>query len=232
VSWTLDTLKASDGCPVVTGQVQQDRCWAQVGTRRILQAPLRWLGLIPKKLRHTYNHESFATGYLGEADPSAWPESRRAWWRERMTLFHHLLMLASCISAFRLLPARSWRDAAFWLQCSGILLVFGFARWALLQPEPPLFWLIAVVPFVALLPLPGSENRPPRERFLFTLVAMTTVTHAVFFGDDRYHLTVTPVLCILAAAAMRFGVSGFRDSEIPNSGSQTLGTEPRPRGFA
>src|SRR5690606_33913536 len=27
------TLRASDGCPVVTGQVQQDRCWAEVGTQ-------------------------------------------------------------------------------------------------------------------------------------------------------------------------------------------------------
>jgi hypothetical protein len=25
----------------------------------------------------------------------------------------------------------------------------------------------------------------------------------VFFGDDRYHLAVSPVLCLLAAAAFR-----------------------------
>jgi hypothetical protein len=44
---------------------------------------------------------------------------------------------------------------------------------------------------------------------------MTTVTHAVFFGDDRYHLTISPVLCILAAAALRFG-----ESAAPESGFQ------------
>jgi hypothetical protein len=35
------------------------------------------------------------------------------------------------------------------------------------------------------------------------LLATTLVTHAVFFGEDRYHAVVTPVLALLAAAAMR-----------------------------
>jgi hypothetical protein len=29
------------------------------------------------------------------------------------------------------------------------------------------------------------------------------VTHAVLFGEDRYHVVVTPVLCVLAAAVFR-----------------------------
>jgi hypothetical protein len=201
----FETLKASDGCPVVTGQVQQDRCWAQVGVQRILSAPVHWLSLVPKKLRHTYNHESFATGYLAEANPAAWPESRRAFWREKMTLFHHVLMFATCLAVFRIVAVRRFADRAFWVQFAGIVGVAAFARWALLQPEPPLYWLISVVPFFALLPLPGSKSLGSIERFLFTLVIMTTLTHAVFFGDDRYHLTVTPVLCILAAGVLRFG---------------------------
>ena len=35
------------------------------------------------------------------------------------------------------------------------------------------------------------------------LVAATALVHAVFFGDDRYHIVITPVLCVLAAAALR-----------------------------
>jgi hypothetical protein len=31
----------------------------------------------------------------------------------------------------------------------------------------------------------------------------TVVTHAVFFGEDRYHVVVTPVLALLAAGAFR-----------------------------
>lgn len=59
-SGRFESLRAADGCPVVTGQVQQDRCWAQVGSARILSAPGHWLSLMPKKLGHTWDHESFA----------------------------------------------------------------------------------------------------------------------------------------------------------------------------
>jgi len=36
-----------------------------------------------------------------------------------------------------------------------------------------------------------------------SLLATTLFTHAVFFGEDRYHVVVTPVLALLAAAALR-----------------------------
>jgi hypothetical protein len=29
------------------------------------------------------------------------------------------------------------------------------------------------------------------------------VTSVIFFGEDRYHMVVSPILCILAAAALR-----------------------------
>ncbi|HEX7669673.1 MAG TPA: glycosyltransferase family 39 protein, partial [Polyangiaceae bacterium] len=70
-------LHASDGCPVVTGQVQQDRCWAEVGLDVIQKDPLHFLSLVPKKLSQTYDHESFAIEYLREANPLDWPEARR-----------------------------------------------------------------------------------------------------------------------------------------------------------
>jgi hypothetical protein len=36
-----------------------------------------------------------------------------------------------------------------------------------------------------------------------SLLATTALAHAVFFGEDRYHVVATPVLCLLAAAAFR-----------------------------
>ena len=36
----FQTLRGKDGCPVVTGQVQQDDCWADVGWKKIEEAPL------------------------------------------------------------------------------------------------------------------------------------------------------------------------------------------------
>jgi hypothetical protein len=73
----FQTLTGRDGCPVVTGQVQQDRCWADVGVAVIARDPFAWLSLVPDKLAHTYNHESFAVGYLSEANPRLFPGERK-----------------------------------------------------------------------------------------------------------------------------------------------------------
>jgi hypothetical protein len=34
-------------------------------------------------------------------------------------------------------------------------------------------------------------------------VLITAFTHVVFFGEDRYHLFLSPLLCVVAAAALR-----------------------------
>ena len=73
----FETLRSDDGCREVTGQVQQDRCWLEYGIANIESAPGRWLALIPAKLAFTFDHESFAVEYLREARPAAWPEERR-----------------------------------------------------------------------------------------------------------------------------------------------------------
>jgi hypothetical protein len=36
-------------------------------------------------------------------------------------------------------------------------------------------------------------------------VLVTALTHVVFFGEDRYHLFLSPLFCLLAAAALREG---------------------------
>jgi hypothetical protein len=33
-------------------------------------------------------------------------------------------------------------------------------------------------------------------------VGSVCLTHAVFFGEDRYHVVITPALCVLAACAL------------------------------
>jgi 4-amino-4-deoxy-L-arabinose transferase-like glycosyltransferase len=225
------TLTAKDGCPIVTGQVQQDRCWAELGRAVIARDPGRWLSLVPDKLAHTYNHESFAVGYLSEANPDLFPGERREQVRAANTLFHHALMLAASLAGIALvIPSRkAWRglvtepgrafshlDARSLVQPALLLLLALFVAYALDHPEHPLYWAIVVSPLLIWLPLP---ERPPQNGvalYLSGLVLATSLTHAVFFGEDRYHVTITPVLCVLAAAALR------RPARPP-------GEEPNPR---
>ena len=199
----FDTLRAAHGCPIVTGQVQQDRCWAAVGRARIKADPWRWIGLMPKKLGHTFDHESFPIEYLREADPRSWPESRRVAGRGLLTLFHRLLLVAAALSAVAFVSPSSRETKKQYSQWALLLAIVGLATYAFADLRHPFFWLPTLLPLAALLPLPGRPRHGPVGRYLFALIAATALTHAVFFGDDRYHLVVTPVLCILAAAALR-----------------------------
>ena len=138
------SLRASDGCPVVTGQVQQDRCWAGVGVERILAAPGRWLSLAPKKLAETFNHESFAIEYLHEADPRSWPEARRVAGRELLSGAHRFLLWAAALS----MVALPWRRGGtlWWPQALLGAFVVGFGVYAFASDEHPFFWFCLFVP--------------------------------------------------------------------------------------
>ncbi|HVU03830.1 MAG TPA: glycosyltransferase family 39 protein [Polyangiaceae bacterium] len=197
------TLHASDGCKLVTGQVQQDRCWAEVGFRAIERDPLRYLSLVPKKLAQTYDHESFAIEYLREADPKAWPESRRVAGRALLTVFHQILLVAAALALVALPSPRRVGTLGSVVQGALLLGTIAFAGYAAQNDAHPFWILAAVIPLAALVPLPGSPSFSSVERFLAGFVFMTSLTHAVFFGDDRYHLVVTPALAILASSALR-----------------------------
>jgi 4-amino-4-deoxy-L-arabinose transferase-like glycosyltransferase len=197
----FDTLRAADGCPVVRGQVDQDRCWMAQGWRWIKDDPGRWLALIPKKLGHTFDHESFPVGYLAEADPVAWPEERRALWRGVLSGTHRGLLVAAALGVVA--RAGRGRRGATAAQAAALALVAGLALWGVVSDAHP-FWPLAVaIPALAAAPLPGRPRTGGVIGYLAFAVASVLLTHAVFFGEDRYHVVVTPALCILAACALR-----------------------------
>ncbi|MDB4941989.1 MAG: hypothetical protein JWP97_1523 [Labilithrix sp.] len=205
----FETLRSEDGCRDVTGQVQQDRCWLDYGIASVKAAPRRWLSLVPAKLAFTFDHESFAVEYLHEARPAAWPEERRVRWRGALTFLHRLLLAASPLAfvawplARRAAGAAGDRRAGRIVQ--GVLLVVAVvAAWLAFDAGSPTFWPIAVASSVLpFLPLPGRPAAPPALLMAATLLASTVLTHAIFFGEDRYHVVATPVLCLLVAAALR-----------------------------
>lgn len=198
----FQTLHGSDGCPNVTGQVQQDDCWAKVGLRKIEQAPLRWLLLAPKKLAQTFDHESFAIEYLHEADPGAWPDERRAAARGLLSLAHLALLAAAALSSvaqpFGRLPPKPR-----YFQLGLLLVLIGLISYGAAEEQHPFHWLVLVAPLVALVPWPGRPRLDSVGRMAWAAVLITALTHVIFFGEDRYHLFLSPLLCVLAAAALR-----------------------------
>lgn len=194
----FETLRSSDGCREVTGQVQQDRCWFNYGIDQIKAEPVRWLSLAPKKLGFTFDHESFAVEYLHEANPSWWSESRRSFAREATTLVHRLLVTAAvfgCV-AFRTGRTRGSKPQA---ALFGILVLTS----ALCLRENIVWPLAIIASVLPWLPIPGRPEFTPAMKLCVALLGTTALTHAIFFGEDRYHLVTTPALILLAAGALR-----------------------------
>jgi 4-amino-4-deoxy-L-arabinose transferase-like glycosyltransferase len=196
-------LTPEDGCAGVDGPVAQDRCWRQRGWDTIRDDPWAWLAHVPDKLRHTYNHESFAVAYLAEAQPSRWARDHTWHVMNVMTSLHHLLMLAAAFGVIGRFSRERWREQ--WGPMALLVAIVLFVAYALSLPERPLFWLGVMIPVIGLVRLPGAPPIDNGLRYLLGLLAVTSLTHMIFFGDDRYHLAVSPVFCILAAAAFRKG---------------------------
>jgi hypothetical protein len=198
----FETLKATDGCPVVTGQVQQDRCWLKEGVHWIKADPSHFLGLIPKKLGYTFDHESFPMGYLGEADPS-WTEEKKARGRELLSNAHRVVLAAAALSVVAS-PTKGTLLAKISQAAAALAIVALFVHGVMDDYHP--FWPIAVLlPILAAIRLPGAPKNGGVIGYLAWSVATVCVTHAVFFGEDRYHVVITPALAILAACALRSG---------------------------
>ncbi len=192
----FETLRSADGCREVTGQVQQDRCWLAYGLGWVRREPARWLGLVPKKLGYTFDHESFAVEYLHEARPHVWPEAKRARARDLLSNFHRVLLVCAAFGALAFAPRRPAQVALL----AGLALT-GYLAFSAAEPT---FWPFAVAAFaLPFLPIPGRPEA--RSGFLLAaaLLGTTALAHALFFGEDRYHVVASPALALLACGALR-----------------------------
>jgi hypothetical protein len=185
----------------VSGQVQQDRCWLAEGLRWIKADPLRWVGLMPDKLAHTFDHESFPIGYLGEADPGRWPEERKEMGRGLLSAVHRALLSVAALGLIALPIHRRLRDR--FAQIALLAVAVALAARGVFDDLHPAWPLALFIPLAAVLPIPGRPNNGGVIGYLAFVVASVAATHMVFFGEDRYHMVATPALAILAACALR-----------------------------
>lgn len=195
------TLRAADGCPVVTGQVQQDRCWWAIGVQAIKKNPIHFLAMAPKKLAETFDHESFVIEYLHEADPVAWPDDVRQKGRELLSAAHRAMLVIALFCVTAAVSWRRWKTPAFIVQALLIAGLVVLSKLVIASDEHPYYWLVIALCTAFWLPLPGRPAHPSLLTFAVGFIALTALTHVAFFGEDRYHLVVTPLFCLCAAAA-------------------------------
>lgn len=173
------------------------------GLRWIAESPRRWIGLMPDKLSFTFDHESFPMGYLGEADPKSWPEARKAKGRDLLSAVHRAMMALAALGVIGWPFAREMRLRDRLLQGALVVAALVLGARGLWMDTHPAWPLALFLPVVAALPIPGRPRNGGVIGYLAFAVASVAATHAVFFGEDRYHMVITPALCLLAAGALR-----------------------------
>jgi hypothetical protein len=147
--------------------------------------------------------------YLREADPDRWPEEQRRKGRVWLTTLHRAL-LTSAIFVLAPLPTRTKTRSVIY---STVLLILAVLVW--LSDSAPFYLLAVGLVMFGILPLGQAATRGPVTRWAIFCVFGTLLTHAVFFGEDRYHIVVTPLLGLLAAGAFR--AHDERTSNLPHA---------------
>jgi hypothetical protein len=70
--------------------------------------------------------------------------------------------------------------------------------------DVPTFWPLGVaIPVLGFAARRSAPPLGPVGRFVVVSFALFAATHVMFFGEDRYHVALTPLICLLAAAAFR-----------------------------
>jgi len=189
------------------GQVAQDRCWFRYGTRIIKAHPGHWLSLVPAKLHYTLDAEWFPINYLREARPDAVSAGAHVAIGKLLTGFNHLLVTLAALAALGGVDRGEDRRARR-VQLAllvGLAILLGLSA----DVATPRVWPLGVA--ACLLPLlprvPGAPRRDPMEWAIAGVILTTLLTHAVFFGEDRYHLVASPAFALLAAGLARRGVT-------------------------
>ena len=163
----------------------------------------RWLSLVPAKLHYTLDAEWFPINYLREARPDLVDARTHVVVGKTLTAMEDALCIVAALAALGRPRARRDRFVPYAAQLGVLAATIALAAWGLDRPEPsvwPLGVLACVLPFV---PIPGRPKRTLAELGVAAIVLTTLLTHAVFFGEDRYHLVATPALLLLACGIAR-----------------------------
>jgi len=185
------------------GQVAQDRCWFRYGVQTIKSDLRRWISLMPAKLHYTLDAEWFPINYLREARPDLVSARAHIVWGKALTgMLHLLVVVAALASVGWSRPVRA-NASAYALQITITVFLLALAT-RCLDPAAPSVWPLGVAACVLpFLPLPGSPRRSGAELGAAAVILTTLATHAIFFGEDRYHLAATPAFIILACGIGR-----------------------------
>ncbi len=180
----VDGERVPEECREVFPEVAKDQCFGRAGAHRISEHPVAWLGLIPDKLRVTFDYTGAAAEYLLRAGAIG----------ERGHLVIGGVEIVSqrllCLFAlFGFLRGRRLSRASWTLAFGVAVGLLGVGAY------------LGQFCFLLLL-LSRGRAALAHERLLALTLAVTMGIHAAFFGAGRYSLPVLPFFAPLAALAL------------------------------
>jgi 4-amino-4-deoxy-L-arabinose transferase-like glycosyltransferase len=189
----IEGERVPPACRHVHGEADKDRCFGRAARERIQHRPLEWLALTPHKLGATFNYSGSAAFYLHSSNPRQFGD------RAKLTLglFESaadrlLLALALLALTLALGPRRRARALIGAVSLPWLLLPWAWISW------------LGVVGSAALLGRRLGQELP--AALAASVVALTALTHSVFFGAGRYSLVCAPLLAALAGTVFAAGL--------------------------
>ena len=188
-SWVpLERLGVPEACREVWGEAEKDACFRREAIDRIVNAPGRFLALVPAKLASTFDYAGAAGWYLNSSNPSAFGEKEKVSLGVAETIWQRTIVLAALWALASSGPRRRLRLGMV-VASTGAL--FTRAGW------------VAHLGLVVAASLFGRRVVDKPAAFLAAAtVAGTALTHAAFFGAGRYSLVCFPAIAALAGTVL------------------------------
>jgi hypothetical protein len=184
----LETIGVPAACQDVYGEVEKDACFRRAAVGRILEAPARWVALVPSKLGATFDYGGAPSWYLHASNPAEFDKRAAIGLGVAETIWQRFMVL---LALYALGSERGPRARARrWV---------GWVTGLSLLVRPAWIAYLGLVCQGVLLGRSGAERRPVALAVVVT--AATGITHAIFFGAGRYAMVCTPLLGVLAGLA-------------------------------
>lgn len=183
----IDGPRVPAECREVFQEAEKDVCFGRAGRRRIVEAPGRYLSLIPAKLRVTFDHTAMAAEYLGNAGSLG--NDERYGLGATEIVFQRLVALLGAVGVVGLgfgLGDKGSSGRRSW----GLLFAAGLP---FLLPNCWIGWIV-----LGGLGLWAFDVLPLAVLATLGVSLATLLVHAVFFGAGRYTLPLLYLGAILA----------------------------------
>ncbi len=203
-------VKVPETCREVWDEAKKDACFGKAAMLYITEHPLQWISLVPRKLAATFDYCGAAGWYLHESNGVAFDDRTKLTLGVVETAYERLLLALAILWS----PKDLFRRAKPLRQSIRARLASAIAIFALAF----LFDTHAWVSYVLLVVIVAGRGRtlfrdPVLPVTAVVVVAMTALTHAVFFGAGRYGMVTFPLLAGVAAMALAPKLEGSDAAE-------------------